>query len=83
MDFIFDLLQAAGITAAVGIRPIFPVLLTGALAAADLGLDFEGTDFAFLEEPWFLGLVAGVGVVLWLVTRRGTASGSESASGVA
>jgi Na+-transporting NADH:ubiquinone oxidoreductase subunit NqrE len=77
MDFIFDLLQAAGITAAVGIRPIFPVLLAGALASADLGLDFEGTDFAFLEEAWFLGLVAGVGVVLWVVTRRATTESLE------
>src|SRR5215204_5318457 len=50
MDFLLDLLQGAGIAAAIGIRPFLPVLLVGALAAADLGIDFDGTDFAFLEE---------------------------------
>jgi hypothetical protein len=29
MDFIFDLLQGAGLAAAVGIRPFLPVLLAG------------------------------------------------------
>ena len=52
MDLVFDLLQGAGIAAAVGIRPFLPVLLAGALAAADLGLDFGGTDLAFLEATW-------------------------------
>jgi hypothetical protein len=33
MDFVFDLLQGAGIAAAIGIRPFLPVLLVGALAA--------------------------------------------------
>jgi hypothetical protein len=70
MDFIFALLQAAGIAAAIGIRPLLPVALTGALASADVGVDFDGTSYAFLEEPWFLGLVAVVVVALWLATRR-------------
>jgi hypothetical protein len=70
MDFTFDLLQAAGIAAAIGIRPLMPVLLTGGLAAADTGVDFEGTDFAFLEEPWFLAVVAVLVIGLWLATRR-------------
>ena len=56
MDFILDLLQGAGIAAAIGIRPFLPVLLAGALASADLGIDFSGTDFVFLEEwPFLLG----------------------------
>ena len=49
MDLALDILQAAGIGAAVGIRPFLPALLVGALAAGDLGVDFDGTDFAFLE----------------------------------
>ena len=40
-------------------RPFLPALLAGALAAADLGVDFDGTEFAFLETPWWL-LVARV-----------------------
>ena len=51
MDLAFDLLQASGIAAAIGIRPFLPVLLVGALATADLGIDFDGTDFSFLEQP--------------------------------
>ena len=71
MELLLDLLQGAGIAAAIGIRPALPILLVGALAAADLGLDFGGTDFAFLESwPFLLGAVLLV-VVLDLITRRG------------
>jgi hypothetical protein len=66
---LLDLLQAAGIGAAVGIRPFLPALLVGALAAADLGVDFDGTDFAFLEQPPFL-LAMIVGLVLADLVRR-------------
>ena len=57
MDFLLDLLQGAGIAAAIGIRPFLPVLLVGALAAGDLGIDFGGTDFAFLEQAPALAIV--------------------------
>ena len=73
MDFVLDLLQGLGIAAAVGIRPFLPVLLVGALARGDLGLDFEGTDFAFLEAPWFLL------VILALVALRLRARASARA----
>jgi hypothetical protein len=60
MDFVFDLLQGVGIAAAIGVRPFLPVLLAAALARANLGLDFEGTDFAFLESwPLIAGFVVG------------------------
>ena len=49
MDYLLALLQGLGIAAAIGIRPFLPTLLVGALAAGDLGIDFEGTDFVFLE----------------------------------
>ena len=71
MEFVLDLLQGAGIAAAIGIRPFLPVLLVGALASADLGLDFEGTSFAFLEEwPFLLGVLVLV-LVVEMVVRRG------------
>jgi hypothetical protein len=54
VDFALDLLQGLGIAAAIGIRPFLPVLLVGALARADAGIDFDGTSFAFLEAPGFL-----------------------------
>ena len=73
MDFVLDLLQGVGIAAGVGIRPFLPVLLVGALASANLGLDFDGTDFAFLEEWWFLLVVLVlVGVTEFGLRRRET-----------
>ncbi len=63
MDLVLDLLQGAGLAAAIGIRPFLPVLLAGALASANLGLDFDGTSLAFLEAPGFLlGVVAAVAI---------------------
>jgi len=70
MDFLLDLLQGIGLAAAVGIRPFLPVLLAGALAAANLGLDFDGTDFAFLEEWPFLLAVLVLVTGLDLIGRR-------------
>jgi Na+-translocating ferredoxin:NAD+ oxidoreductase RnfA subunit len=62
MHLLFDILQGVGIAAAIGIRPFFPVVLAGALAAANLGLDFDGTSFAFLESwPFMLAVLVVVG----------------------
>ena len=72
MDFVLDLLQGAGIAAAIGIRPFLPVLLVGALASADLGIDFNGTAFAFMEEWPFLLAVLVLVMLLELVARRRT-----------
>ena len=70
MDYLLALLQGLGIAAAIGIRPFLPVLLVGALAGADLGVDFDDTAFAFLEQTGFLlAILAGV-VVLGIVERR-------------
>jgi Domain of unknown function (DUF4126) len=70
VDFVLDLLQGLGIAAGVGIRPFLPVLLVGALARGDLGLDFEGTSFAFLEKPWFLLLMLALVALDYVRERR-------------
>jgi len=71
MDLVLDLLQGAGLAAAIGIRPFLPVLLAGALASADVGLDFDGTSFAFLESwPFLLGVLLAV-TLLDFAGRRG------------
>lgn len=71
MEFVLDLLQGAGIAAAIGIRPFLPVLLAGALASADVGLDFDGTSFAFLEQwPFLLGILVLVAVIDFGLRRR-------------
>jgi hypothetical protein len=71
MNYVLDLLQGAGLGGAAGMRPFLPTLLAGALASADLGLDFEGTSFAFLEASWFLLLLVLCVVVLAVAQRRG------------
>ena len=70
MNYLFDLLQGLGIAAAIGIRPFLPTLLAGALAAGDVGLDYDGTDFSFLEKPGFLLAVLVAVAVLGFIERR-------------
>jgi|SRR5215210_236217 len=77
MDFLLDLLQGAGIAAAIGIRPFLPVLLVGALAAADLGLDFDGTDFAFLEQAPALAIVVALLALATFAVRRAGPEATE------
>lgn len=73
MDYLLDLLQGLGIAAAIGIRPFLPVLLAGALAAANLGIDFEGTDFSFLEGTAFLLVIVVLVAVFGFIDRRNRA----------
>jgi hypothetical protein len=70
MDYLLDLLQGLGIAAAIGIRPFLPTLLVGALAAGDLGVDFGGTDFSFLETTGFLLAIVVLVAVFNVVDRR-------------
>jgi uncharacterized membrane protein len=70
MKLILDLLQGAGVASATGVRPFLPPLLYGLLATDDLGVDFDGTAFSFLEAPWFLVLLGVLLVVTVLVRSR-------------
>jgi hypothetical protein len=79
MKLVLDILQGLGVASATGLRPFLPAILTGALAAANLGVDFDGTEFAFLESPvWLLilvvALVASVFVRQFLETTTGEAA---------
>jgi hypothetical protein len=66
------ILQGAGLAAACGIRPFLPALLAGALASANLGVDFDHTDYPFLEQPGFLlAVVVALIVTVVLERRRG------------
>ena len=74
MDFLLDILQGAGLAAAIGIRPFLPVLLAGALAPADLGIDFEGTEFAFLGSGRSCSACSSLVAGARLVGRRAGAT---------
>jgi hypothetical protein len=78
MDTVLDILTGIGLASAAGIRPFLPGLAAGAFAAADLTIDFEGTDLAFLEgSGWLLALVVAL-IALVLVERT---QGAKADSG--
>jgi hypothetical protein len=71
MDVFLVICQGIGLATAAGVRPFLPALLAGALAGADSGLDFDGTDFAFLEQPvWLIGVLAVLAAVVGYERRR-------------
>jgi hypothetical protein len=68
---LIDILQGAGLGAAAGVRPFLPALVAGALATADVGIDYDGTPFGFLETPgWLLAIVVAV-IAVVVAQRRG------------
>jgi hypothetical protein len=72
---LIDILQGAGLAGATGVRPFLPALVAGALATADVGIDYEGTPFSFLEAPaWLLAVVVAV-VAVAIAERRGVPEG--------
>jgi Domain of unknown function (DUF4126) len=77
-----DTTTGMGLAGATGVRPYLPPLLAGALARGDIGIDFDGTDWSFLESPGFLLAVLAVGVVAYLMERSGMGRAIEIFSGV-
>jgi hypothetical protein len=72
---LIDILQGAGLAGAAGIRPFLPALVAGALATGNIGIDYEGTPFSFLESPvWLLAVVIAV-VAVVVAQRRGVPEG--------
>ena len=71
LQLLIDILQGMGLAGAAGIRPFLPALVAGALATADIGIDYADTPFAFLENSvWLLGVVVALLVVVVLERRR-------------
>jgi Domain of unknown function (DUF4126) len=86
MSAFIDISTGAGLASSTGVRPYLPPLLAGGLARGDIGIDFDGTDFSFLESPGFLAAVVAVGGVAFFLERsRATREGrgvAEFASGL-
>jgi Domain of unknown function (DUF4126) len=77
-----DTTTGMGLAGATGVRPYLPPLLAGGLARGDIGIDFDGTDWRFLESTGFLLAVLAVGVVAYLLERTENARAVEIFSGV-
>lgn len=78
MRLFLDICTGLGLSASAGIRPFLPVLVSGVFAAFDVGVDYDGTDFAFLERAWFLALLLALMAAAVLLTRRVGAAAFES-----
>jgi hypothetical protein len=66
----FDICTGMGVAGAVGVRPFLPALVAGGLAAANVEIHFNSTDFFFLQSaPFLLGMAVGA-IVLALIERR-------------
>ena len=78
-----DTTTGMGLAGATGVRPYLPPLLAGALARGDLGIDFDGTDWRFLESTGFLLAVVAVGVIAYVLERSEHARVIEIFSGAA
>ena len=79
MKLVLDILQGLGLAAATGLRPFLPALLAGGLASDDLGVDFDHTQFAFLESPWWL-LALAIALVASVLARKALETGPGEAA---
>lgn len=70
MHLAFDIFQGIGVSLALGIRPFLPALAVGGLAAGDVEIHFNGTDYAFLQSVPFLLAMAVAAIALALLQRR-------------
>jgi hypothetical protein len=82
MSLPLDIGQGAGISGATGVRPFLPALLVGALAKADAGVDFDGTDYSFLESPAFLFVILLLAVAAYALSKRGPQTADRRGQGV-
>src|SRR3954451_23393869 len=81
MSLFLDIGQGAGVSGATGVRPFLPALLAGALAKGDSGIDFDGTDYSFLEKPAFLVVVLALAVMAYALGQRARGREGEGARG--
>jgi hypothetical protein len=75
MELFLVISQGIGIAIACGISPFAAALVAGCFALADLGVDFEGSGYGFLESVPFLIAMAVLAALL--VALSGARSGAR------
>ena len=71
MSAFLDTTTGMGLAGATGVRPYLPPLLAGVLARGDTGIDFDGTDWHFMESTGFLAAVLALAVIMYAIERSG------------
>jgi hypothetical protein len=71
VDLFLAISQGTGLALATGVRPFLPPLVAGALARGDVGLDFNGSDYSFLESIPFLAVMVAIALAATAWERRG------------
>jgi hypothetical protein len=66
-----DIGQGAGLATTSGARPFLAVIATGVLAHEDVGIDFTGTDWSWMESWIFIGILAALFIAFWVMDREG------------
>ncbi len=75
MRLFLDICTGAGLSASAGVRPFLPALAAGALAGLNLGVDYDHTDYAFLQSGWFLlAVLVALAAVVVVQRLRGAAA---------
>jgi hypothetical protein len=69
MDLFLAISQGIGTSLATGVRTFLVPLLVGALARGDVGVDFDGTEYEFLESTFWLALMLALVVGAWWLER--------------
>ena len=72
MSTFTDIGQGAGLSTTAGARPFLAVIATGVLAHEDVGINFSGTDWSWMESWVFIGILAAIYVLFWVMDRKGT-----------
>ncbi|MGH2839069.1 MAG: hypothetical protein ACRDJY_12080 [Thermoleophilaceae bacterium] len=68
ISLFLDIGQGAGLASASGVRPFIPPVLAGALGRGDLGVNFSGGDFAFLESIPFIAAMVVLAAAAYVVS---------------
>ena len=72
MSAFADIGQGAGTSSSTGFRPLLPLIVVGAMAKADAGINLEGTSFSWMESWIFIIGLAVVYLAGWFIDRGGT-----------